>query len=355
LTALVISRRVRRSACAAAAALLASAALVAVVAFDAGDRVTEGAERFWSGSSPRGEFRDRLFDTTSNDRVDQWKVAFEDFRDRPLIGQGAGKFGQRWLVEREYEMKVEDAHSLYVETLAELGLVGLLLLLVAVGGVLVGIGRRLRGESRHLYAALLAAGLAWAVHAGIDWDWEMPATTVWLFGLGALALSRRRSAKSTVLSPGRPTRVAVGVACLALLVPPALMVESQRKLNESVTALKRNDCGAAVDAALASSRAMSVRPEPFEVLGYCDVRLGQARLGVQMLEAAVRRDPDSWERHYGLALVRAAAGLDPRAEARKALELNPLDPLARRAVRRFRTSEPQKWKRQARSARLPIL
>jgi hypothetical protein len=360
LGALVISRRVRRSAYAALAAMLVSALVVSVAAFDAGGRAAEVVEGFSSGGSPRGEFRDRLLDPNNNGRLDQWKVGLAAFRDEPVTGLGAGKFGQRWLVEREYEMKVEDAHSLYIETLAELGLVGLVLLLVAVGGILVGIARRLRGESRHLNAALLAAGLAWAVHAGIDWDWEMPAATIWLFGLGALALSRRSRDRAVpvpgpVPAPGRFTRVAVGVCCLALVAPAALMAESQRKLNEGVNALKRNDCSAAVDAALASSHALSVRPEPFEVLGYCDVRLGQARLGVRMLEAAVRRDPDSWERHYGLALVRAAAGLDPRAEARAALELNPLDPLARRAVRLFRTSDPEEWKRRARSARLPIL
>jgi hypothetical protein len=354
LGALVISRRVRRSAYAALAAMLVSALVVSVAAFDAGGRAAEVVEGFSSGGSPRGEFRERLLDPNNNGRVDQWKVAFAAFRDEPVTGLGAGKFGQRWFVERDYEMKVEDAHSLYIETLAELGLVGLVLLLVAVGGILVGIARRLRGESRHLNAVLLAAGLAWAVHAGIDWDWEMPAATIWLFGLGALALSGR-SRDKTGPAPGRFTRVAAGVCCLVLVAPAALMAESQRKLNEGVNALKRNDCSAAVDAALASSQAMSVRPEPFEVLGYCDVRLGQPRLGVQMLEAAVRRDPDSWERHYGLALVRAAAGLDPRAEARRALELNPLDPLARRAVRLFRTSNPEEWKRRARSARLPIL
>jgi O-Antigen ligase len=354
LGALVISRRVRRSAYAALAALLVSALLVSVAAFDAGGRAAEVVEGFSSGGSPRGEFRERLLDPNNNGRLDQWKVALKAFSEEPVTGLGAGKFSQRWFVEREYEMKVEDAHSLYIETLAELGLVGLALLLVALGGILVGIARRIRGDSRHLNAALLAAGLAWAVHAGIDWDWEMPAVTIWLFGLGAIALSNP-SRERTVPAPGRFTRVAVGVCCLALVAPAALMAESQRKLNESVNALKRNDCSAAVDAALASSNALSVRPEPFEVLGYCDVRLGQAQLGVQMLEAAVRRDPDSWERHYGLALVRAAAGLDPRAEARAALELNPLDPLALRAVRVFRTSDREDWKRWARSARLPIL
>jgi hypothetical protein len=354
LRAMVISRRARRSVCAALTALLASAALVAVTAFEAGDRVAGVVEGFSSGGAPRGEFRDRLLDPTSNGRVDQWQVALRAFGDEPVVGLGAGKFGQHWLAERDSDLKVEDAHSLYLETLAELGVVGLALVLVAIGGILVGIARRLRGEGRHLYAALLSAGLAWAVHAGIDWDWEMPAVTVWLFGLGGLALSRR-PAEVRVRAPGRLTRVVVGLACLALVFPPALMVESQRKLNESVNALKRNDCRAAVDAAIASSRAVSVRPEPFEVLGYCDVRLGQARLGVRMLEAAVTRDPHSWELHYGLALVRAAAGLDPRVEARKALELNPLDPLARGAVRRFRSADPEKWTKRARSARLPIL
>jgi O-antigen ligase len=354
LRALVISRRVRRSVYAVLAALLVSGALVSVTALDAGGRVADAVEGFTAGGNPHGEFRDRLLDPTNNGRFDQWKVAVRAFRDEPVIGLGAGKFGQHWLVERDSRLRVEDAHSLYVETLAELGLVGFVLVLVAVGGILVGIARRVRGEGRHLHAALLAAGLAWAVHAGFDWDWEMPAATIWLFGLGALAISRR-SADATVPAPGRRTRVAVGVCCLALIVPPALMVESQRRLNEGVNALKRNDCSAAVDAALASSDVLSVRPEPFEVLGYCDVRLGEGRLGVEMLEAAVRRDPDSWERHYGLALVRAAAGLDPRAEARRALELNPLDPLARRAVRQFRTSDREEWKRRARAARLPIL
>jgi hypothetical protein len=354
MSVLVIPPRVRRSAYAALTALLASAVLASVTAFGVGDRVADVVEGFSSGGNPHGEFRDRLLDPTNNDRLDQWNVALRAFRDEPLVGLGAGKFGQRWLAERDSGLKAEDAHSLYIETLAELGIVGFVLVLVAVGGILVGVARRLRGEGRHLHAALLAAGLAWVVHAGFDWDWEMPAATIWLFGLGALAVSRRSAAERGP-APGRFTRVAFGVCCLALVVPPALMVESQRKLNESVNALKRNDCSAAVAAALASSDALSVRPEPFEVLGYCDVRLGHARLGVQMLEAAVRRDPDSWERHYGLALVRAAAGLDPRAEARRALKLNPLDPLARRAVRLFRTSDPEEWERRARSARLPIL
>ena len=62
---------------------------------------------------------------------------------------------------------VRDAHSLYLETAAELGLVGLAALLALFGGVVVA-ARRARTP------AAAAALAAWAVHAGVDWDWELP-------------------------------------------------------------------------------------------------------------------------------------------------------------------------------------
>jgi hypothetical protein len=66
------------------------------------------------------------------------------------------------------------------------------------------------------------------------------------------------------------------------------------------------------------------------------------------MRRAVDRDPRNWEYRYGLALVRGSAGLDPRAPAREALRLNPNEPRAREAVRRFRTDEPRRWRREAR-------
>ena len=51
-------------------------------------------------------------------------------------GRGAGSYEQHWLADRPFEHKVRDAHSLYLETLSELGPVGLVLLLVALGAPL---------------------------------------------------------------------------------------------------------------------------------------------------------------------------------------------------------------------------
>ena len=72
-------------------------------------------------------------------------------------------------------MKVRDAHGLYVEMLAELGPLGLAGLLAIVVTPLVAAVRARRSP---LVAPALAGFVALAVHAGIDWDWEMPAVMI---------------------------------------------------------------------------------------------------------------------------------------------------------------------------------
>lgn len=351
-----VSTTTRKRAATAAAAAAVVLALVAVVGLEAPAKVADQVEGFTEpgfASSPEDR-RGRLTDVRNNGRIEQWRVALEAFDQAPIRGDGAGKFAHRWARDRDNDLKVEDAHSVYLESLAELGLVGGLLIVVTLAMILGAFAARARGEQRHLYAALLGVALAWAVHAGVDWDWEMPAVTLWLFALGGMALAVDRE-RAPAWAPPRLTRVVAALACLALLVPAGGMALSQLHLNRSVEGLKSGDCEGAVHSALASTRAMPVRPEPFEVLGFCDVRLGNADLGVQMLEAAIKREPDSWVLHYGLALVRGTAGRDPRPAARRALELNPLEPLARNAVKIFRTNDPQKWRRRASTARLPIL
>jgi hypothetical protein len=82
------------------------------------------------------------------------------------------------------------------------------------------------------------------------------------------------------------------------------------------------------------------------------VRLGQLKLAEGAARAAISRDPGNWEYHYALALVRGAAGEDPREAAAEARRLNPLEPLTTRAVRAFDTEKPALWERRAR--RLPL-
>ena len=75
-----------------------------------------------------------------------------------------------------------------------------------------GFAARLGGPDRTLYAALFAAGLAWALHAGVDWDWQMPAVTLWVFALGGAALAAPARAPRIRFSPPLALPAAIGAA-----------------------------------------------------------------------------------------------------------------------------------------------
>jgi hypothetical protein len=178
---------------------------------------------------------------------------------------------------------------------------------------------------------------------------------VWILLAGGAVLARPGAAQQTRggLVPGRTGRLILGIGVLVLLVTPALVAQSQGKLQESIRAFRAGDCAQAVDDALSSNSALSVRPEPFLVLGLCDVRIGQPRLGIAAIKGAITRDPDNWQYRYSLALVKAASGIDPRPDARQAARMNPLSSITRDALQRFDSSDPDVWKRRSVTAPLP--
>jgi O-antigen ligase len=151
------------------------------------------------GTSPvQGADPSRLGSIDTN-RYRYWEVAISSWADNPIHGLGSGGFQVEWLKKRDRVDKSGDAHSLYLETLAELGVVGFIFLMAFLCGTAAAVVRLHRVAPGP--AAALAGGLAvWAVHAGLDWDWEMPAVT-----LPALVLAAAAIAWSEELSP-RPAR-----------------------------------------------------------------------------------------------------------------------------------------------------
>jgi O-antigen ligase len=135
-----------------------------------------------------GETSRRLGSVGTN-RYAYWRVAMDTARAEPLRGAGAGSFRVEWLRERPFAENARDAHSLYLETLAELGIVGLLALLALLGGIALGAGRVFAADPGLATGPI--AGLAvWAVHAGVDWDWEMPGVTLVAITLAGLVLAQ---------------------------------------------------------------------------------------------------------------------------------------------------------------------
>ena len=90
--------------------------------------------------------------------------------------------------KRPFAEGAHDAHSLYIETAAELGLVGLLLLAGFLGGVAFA-ARQAHGVAPALAAGPMAGAAVWAAHVAVDWDWEMPAATLPVIVLAGLLLA----------------------------------------------------------------------------------------------------------------------------------------------------------------------
>ena len=131
----------------------------------------------------------RLTSLTSN-RYAYWEVGVRAWADRPLEGVGAGGWATAWRMDRDVADSARDAHSLAVQTLAELGIVGLALLLTWLAGV----ARAARPvlEERAGLAALVAT---WATHAAFDWDFQLPGVTLAaVIAMGALTAARRSAA-----------------------------------------------------------------------------------------------------------------------------------------------------------------
>ncbi|HYI36327.1 MAG TPA: O-antigen ligase family protein [Thermoleophilaceae bacterium] len=159
--------------------VVAAAALGVVLVLLAG---AAGEQR--GGADASGA--DRLSTVESN-RYAYWRVALDTAADRPFAGTGSGSFGVQWLRHRDVDERVDDAHSLYLETAAELGLAGLVCLGLFLGGLFVAARRALEAD-RALAAGPAAVLITWAVHAGIDWDWEMPAVTLVMLAAAGLLI-----------------------------------------------------------------------------------------------------------------------------------------------------------------------
>lgn len=356
-----VGRTTRRVAAATLFAAPLVAALVVALSFDVPRVVASQYERVTGVDPGYGATRDRLTAPGASGRFQEWAVAWERFEEEPLTGGGAGTYQALWAERRPVDRELRDAHSLYFEVASELGAVGLALTVAAIGAILVGLLARCRGPERALHAALASAWLGWAVHAGIDWDWEVPALTMPFLLLAVAGLTARTKDPGRTPEPGRRsgsptrlTRVLVGVGLLVLLVTPALVAVSQVRLESSLRAWKQGDCSRTIDDALGSLDALPVRTEPFELVAYCDARFGLNDLADDAMRSAIARDPRSWDLWYGLAMVHGAAGRDPRPAMAEAVRLNPLEPMTIEGARLFRTDDPEEWERRALSARLPI-
>jgi len=306
-----------------------------------GDRVSE------AGSADGA--RRPLSELGNDGRLDFWEVAVEAFEDKPLTGTGAGTFALRWDRHRPEPVDANDAHSLYAEVLAELGLGGLALVLLLLATILGGLLHRARRGDRVLYGTVAGAVVTWLLAAGIDWHWEMPVVTLWLFALAGASLSR--TPDESRAPPGvLPRMVGCVLLVVAVAAGPARLATSQRHTDQAYAALVRGDCPDAERSALEATRALPPAAVPHEILAYCAARRDDPAAAARRFAQAARRDPSNWRYRLGLAAALARRGRDPRPAAAHALGLNPLEPRARSLALRLASAPASAgaWRREGR-------
>ena len=135
------------------------------------------------GSGAVGNGGGRIGSTSSNFRFTWWSEAWHGFTHHVLWGAGAGSFHLLNLRYRKTYLDFTiEPHNLPVQVLAELGLVGLVLLALACVALLRG---SLRRSGHELALALLLP--AFLVHSLVDVDWDFVAVAAPAFvAAGAL-------------------------------------------------------------------------------------------------------------------------------------------------------------------------
>ncbi|MDQ3857835.1 MAG: O-antigen ligase family protein [Actinomycetota bacterium] len=328
----------------AATAIVVAVALLGIAASDPRQRFEEfkkvPSDSALATDDPIGS---HLTSPSGNGRWQWWASAVDQFREHPLVGDGAGSYEAWWAQHASIASFVRDAHSLYLEMLGELGIVGFLLVVGIFGVGIVAGATRLRGSDsdRALVAAVLAAFLAYALGAGVDWMWEIPAVSLVAFALLGLLVGPATAvtAPSGGVAVGRAPRkrrfVPPGVALAVIAVAPLLVAAeaipllSTLKIRASQEAVSRGDAGAALDDALAARKLEPWAASPHLQLALVEEEIGDLGAARRWIGEAIERDRSDWR----LWLVRArleTKSLDIAAARRsldRAEELNPRSPL----------------------------
>jgi O-Antigen ligase len=273
-TRAVNARVVRAVAVALAALALAALAASVVRAGGPGDWVSDRWHEFSNPVSAQiGNQPGRVVSVSSSNRWRWWQEAWNAFTDDPAQGTGAGTFGLTDRIQRDSPLAVVEPHSMLLQFLSELGLIGFLL----YGAVLVAIARR----------TFLPLGLAIAVcvlHSFVDIDWDYIAVQGPLFLLVGALIAGPPAARRGWLTP-----VAAGVCALAAIYSLASPWLSDERYNAALDSITSN-LVAARDEARSAHSFNPLAVEPLWLLG---ALTGDKRYYVQARDLEPK-NPDTW-------------------------------------------------------------
>jgi O-Antigen ligase len=260
----------------------------------------------------------QILNTSGSGRYQFWESAVDAYRTEEFHGIGPGTFEFWWAQHATYEGAfVRDAHSLYLETLAELGIVGFILVVALVLAILgIGTVRALRGppELRLGLAGATAGSFAFAVAAGLDYMWEIAVMPMAFFLLAAVAVDGARGPIPQPRSRRDLRRRQIGwrvgtviaaILALYLIYQPYKAATDIRASEEAVNEGRLDD-------ALSDARS-AVDAEPYAATPRLQEALVLERLGkfdeaADAARQATEKESTNWRTWYTLSRIEAEAG-----------------------------------------------
>ncbi|MBF2054395.1 MAG: O-antigen ligase family protein [Candidatus Sericytochromatia bacterium] len=246
-------------------------------------------------------------------RMDLLLAAWDIFRDDPLVGTGPNTYAK---VLPAYQQTAGyysiNPHNYYLQTLAEVGVLGFLALGLWISQGLRSLWRQPNPFSLGVLGALSAS----LIHIAFDIDWSVSAIPILFFvllGLGLVPLETASSAQSEpepadslsepAIKPGQQRVTAVTLAFVAVLLGliPLLNLASAQAYARGAQALESQDYEAALPLL---ERARRLAPWPsarhYYSLGRCWQALEESETAYQMALRAIELDAYNGE-YYGFA------------------------------------------------------
>jgi hypothetical protein len=320
-TTVSIGSRVRRMYAAALILTLAASLSLVVARYGSPEKIARHGWSQFATPAPAGgtNLNAHLFSFSGSGRTILWHHAWRDARAHPVLGSGAGTYEIWYLRHRADGHKVRDAHNLYIEMLAEIGPIGLALLLLALLTPLVA---AVRARHRPMTAIAAGAYFAFLVHAGVDWDWEVTAVTLTGLLCGvALMIAARRDVNTLRLGRRRYALAAPAIAVASFSIVGLLGNMPAASAGKAIRADNWADARSEADKEI---RWAPWSADGWRRLGQSEVGSNQVVAGVRDLRKAIRKDPQNWDRWFDLAL--ATTGAEQRRALERALALNPHSP-----------------------------
>lgn len=317
----------RRQALAAGAAVLL-AALVVGAALDAPGRASDAWSEFKHQGGP-GKGTGRLTSVAGEARYQFWGSAVDENATRPLAGTGSGTFEYWWDRNGDTRGRVRDTHSLYMQTLGELGIVGLALLAAFLAAILVGGARaalRASRRARPQLAAAVAGCAAFCIVAAFDWMWQipvLPVATLLLASVLVTAGSRSRGGGAAL--PWLPLRTAVALLAVAAILATAVPLAATDLVRRSEADARSGDLAAALGAARSAQNVEPSAATPRLQEALLLEQEGRLRPAAAAARAATERESTNWRTWLVLSRIEAERGRAAAAvsDYRKARSLNP--------------------------------